>query len=131
MQQRREKNLCFNCDEKFIPGLRCKNAQSLLIELCDKDEEDDDCMARGEDAKEHLVSLHALVGESSGKTLCISGLLQQQQVFAMVNSGKLKFYKPVIGTMTASNSYAHQTFHGEGCEWREIGVPGRNMKLYY
>lgn len=31
MQKRREKNLCFNCDEKFVPGHKCKMPKVLMI----------------------------------------------------------------------------------------------------
>jgi hypothetical protein len=30
-QLRRSKGLCFNCDERFVPGHRCKNPQLLLL----------------------------------------------------------------------------------------------------
>ena len=32
MQKRRIQGLCFNCDEKFTPGHRCKGPQLLLSE---------------------------------------------------------------------------------------------------
>lgn len=32
MQKRREKGLCFNCDEKFTPGHKCKTKQAFLID---------------------------------------------------------------------------------------------------
>jgi len=38
---RRAKGLCFNCDERFIPGHRCKTPQFLLL-LIDEDPPPDD-----------------------------------------------------------------------------------------
>ena len=41
MQNRRTQGLCFNCDEKFTPGHRCKGSQLLLLEAnneCTDDE---------------------------------------------------------------------------------------------
>ena len=32
MQNRRTQGLCFNCDEKFTPGHRCKGSTLLLLE---------------------------------------------------------------------------------------------------
>ena len=32
MQKRRTQGLCFNCDEKFTPGHRCRGPQLLLLE---------------------------------------------------------------------------------------------------
>ena len=47
IQQRCEKNICFNCDEKFVRGHYCKNAQSLLIELYDGGKEDNGDIDKG------------------------------------------------------------------------------------
>ena len=32
MEERRKKDLCFNCDEKFQPGHHCKSAKLFLLE---------------------------------------------------------------------------------------------------
>ena len=38
MQARRQKGLCYNCDEKFSPGHRCKVQLVCLLEtLIDED----------------------------------------------------------------------------------------------
>uniref|UniRef100_A0A6N2LI86 Alcohol dehydrogenase-like N-terminal domain-containing protein n=1 Tax=Salix viminalis TaxID=40686 RepID=A0A6N2LI86_SALVM len=34
MQKKRAQGLCFNCEEKFTPGHRCKGPQLLLLEAC-------------------------------------------------------------------------------------------------
>jgi hypothetical protein len=31
LQARREKNLCYNCDDQYVPGHRCKQTFHLLI----------------------------------------------------------------------------------------------------
>ena len=33
MEERRKKDLCFNCDEKFQPGHHCKSAKLFLLEV--------------------------------------------------------------------------------------------------
>ncbi|PKI76206.1 hypothetical protein CRG98_003433 [Punica granatum] len=33
MQRRREQNLCFNCDEKFVPGHRCSGIKVMGVEF--------------------------------------------------------------------------------------------------
>jgi hypothetical protein len=33
MQKRREKGMCFRCNEKFTPGHRCQTPQALSIEV--------------------------------------------------------------------------------------------------
>lgn len=60
MQRRREKGLCFNCDERFVPGHRCKSAQAFLIEPVELDHEG------GNDAE---VSLHAITGENGPRPM--------------------------------------------------------------
>ncbi|KAG8642458.1 hypothetical protein MANES_12G088990v8 [Manihot esculenta] len=58
MQTRRAKGLCFNCDEKFVPGRRCAKPQLLILDGgFDIDEDDDE--------GEPEISLHALTGWSS------------------------------------------------------------------
>jgi len=32
MQIRRAQGLCFNCDERFVPGHKCKGPQLMLLE---------------------------------------------------------------------------------------------------
>ena len=46
LQERRVKGLCYNCNEKFVPGHRCKKL--FLIELCEA-EGDGDVVMEEED----------------------------------------------------------------------------------
>ena len=39
MQARREKGLCYNCDERFGLGHRCKKQQLFVLELMEETEE--------------------------------------------------------------------------------------------
>ena len=41
MEEKRLKNLCFWCDERFTPGHRCKNRQLYMITVHDDEEEGD------------------------------------------------------------------------------------------
>jgi len=68
MQARREKGLCFNCDEKFALGHKCKLQQAFLIEVVEESE--DGCELISDDKEEERVaipeiSLHALSGIST------------------------------------------------------------------
>ncbi|KAJ4969772.1 hypothetical protein NE237_002871 [Protea cynaroides] len=42
MQDRRDKGLCYNCDEKFVLGHRCKHRQLFLLEYTSEDDEPPD-----------------------------------------------------------------------------------------
>ncbi|PKI56536.1 hypothetical protein CRG98_023062 [Punica granatum] len=60
-QRRREQNLCFNCDEKFVHGHRCSGIKAMVIEVVEEDE--------GKAIEEPLteetehISIHALTGQ--------------------------------------------------------------------
>ncbi|CAA0824986.1 Unknown protein, partial [Striga hermonthica] len=41
MQRRREKGLCYSCNEKFMPGHRCKGKEVFLLEIGDNCEEEE------------------------------------------------------------------------------------------
>jgi hypothetical protein len=69
MQRRRDKGLCFNCNERYIPGHRCVVTQMFLIEVdpTSRDsgsgengrETDDDSEEEG---VEPQISLYAVAG---------------------------------------------------------------------
>ena len=40
LNERRTKGLCFNCDEKFVPGRRCKKLFFIEVSWPDEHEED-------------------------------------------------------------------------------------------
>ncbi|PKI77669.1 hypothetical protein CRG98_001952 [Punica granatum] len=61
MQQHREQNLCFNCDEKFVPGHRCSGIKVMLIEVVEEDEGKAVEEPLTKETK-HILS-HALMGQ--------------------------------------------------------------------
>lgn len=67
MQKRRAQGLCFNCDEKFTPGHRCKEPQLLLLE--GSNEYSDDEETEGSMESQPEISLHPLSGWTAYKTL--------------------------------------------------------------
>ncbi|WVZ05235.1 hypothetical protein V8G54_018581 [Vigna mungo] len=91
MQARREKNLCYNCDEKYTRGHRCKS-QFLLLTVAD-DEEPPDPLTDMVDSPNDtpleagLISLHSFSGQWSPKTFRISGSIGGYEVQIMVDSG--------------------------------------------
>ena len=69
MQLRREKNLCFTCDEKFSPTRRCPNRQYFILQYeedanFDKlpDSPDDTSLADNPQILDHHLSYNALNG---------------------------------------------------------------------
>ncbi|CAM8934623.1 unnamed protein product [Rhodiola kirilowii] len=100
MTTRREKGLCFNCDEKFAPGHQCKSKfQCLVLEdaafedeaLDPPDPGEIETITRGE--PEHpagdtpTISYHALQGHHVPKTLKIEGMLHGERVVVLIDTG--------------------------------------------
>ncbi|MCH89207.1 retrotransposon-derived protein PEG10-like [Trifolium medium] len=102
LQARREKGLCYNCDEKFIQGHRCKCLFHLLIV------EPDPVVLEHQDPTLNMVegvsdpntepvsdptldppqiSLHALMGHSIPQTLRVLGHIQHQPISVLIDSG--------------------------------------------
>ncbi|XP_062153129.1 uncharacterized protein LOC133861362 [Alnus glutinosa] len=99
MQDRRSKGLCFNCDDKFIPGHRCKKL--FVIEgIYTKEEE-------GAEAEDHdnqewfreqpIISLQALTGTPNPHTMRVGGYLGNLRVIVLMDSGSThNFLNPQI-----------------------------------
>ena len=96
MKKNREKGLCFNCDEKFVPGHRCKVSQVFLIEPIAENssdammEEDEDHNDKGDDYHDkvdHQISVHALTGTKGPKTMKIQALVFNRQVTVLIDNG--------------------------------------------
>ena len=70
--ERRAKGLCFNCDEQFKPGHRCKAPQLLLLDA-DIDDKDEQTEAFEEFLETVEVSLKALIGATPQNTMRLKG----------------------------------------------------------
>lgn len=70
---RREKGLCYNCDERFGPGHRCKKQEIFLLEIMDEMEESFGAveLEPENEAPQAVqeVSLHALFDVSTPRTM--------------------------------------------------------------
>ncbi|TXG48185.1 hypothetical protein EZV62_027479 [Acer yangbiense] len=92
MQKRRAQGLCFNCDEKFTPGHKCKGPQLLLLE--GSSEYSDDEETEGSMESQPEISLHALIGWTAYKTMRVAngrplqcqGRFENVQVLLLRNS---------------------------------------------
>lgn len=89
---RREKNLCYFCDEKFSPAHKCPNRQVMLLQLdgTDEDPTDDQETVTEEDSKEndtHHLSLNALRGSNGVGTIRFTGQVGGIQLKVLVDGG--------------------------------------------
>jgi hypothetical protein len=104
LQSRRERGLCYNCDERFQPGHRCRRQFFILIvgpETYDPDTNllTDTLLQFEPDPAQQLpqpepkldpnpqISLHALMGHSIPQTLRMLGHINKQPLNVLIDSG--------------------------------------------
>lgn len=97
MKERRERGLCYNCDEKFSPGHRCKVQKLYLmegnwpVESIDEPtietavEQADDLPDHQEDTPE--ISFHAIAGSTTPQTMQMKGSLGRHPLVILIDSG--------------------------------------------
>lgn len=100
MEARKEKGLCFNCDEKFVRGHRCQRKQLFLIIGEEEEEEEispDISEMIIEDLENVQISMHALVGSYSFRTMRIKGNLRGRTITILIDSGSThNFIEPGV-----------------------------------
>ena len=105
MEERKKLGLCYNCDEKWQMGHRCKGAKLFLLERCDLEIEqksgvqlvelEDDGVMLGHQeavqASENIapteISLYALVGSPSSQTMRVRGRIKNRDVVSFIDFG--------------------------------------------
>lgn len=96
LQARRDKWLCYRCDEKFFVGHRCK-ARELRLLLASDDTELDNGDVESDDQEvtykeEHVaelaeLSLNTVVGFSDPGTMKVRGRVEQDEVIIFIDCG--------------------------------------------
>jgi hypothetical protein len=100
MAERQLKGLCYNCDDKYFPGHKCKEQKLFMAISEDIQEDDDDTSPVLESpetseinppsdppAEEPIISLNALTGFSALQTLKLIGYIKHRKVIILVDSG--------------------------------------------
>lgn len=85
-QARREKGLCYRCDEKWNPNHQCKNRELNVLLVSEGDKEE-----KGSDEEEALqgveLSLNSVVGLAEPKTLRLRGEILGVLVVVLIDCG--------------------------------------------
>ena len=95
MANRREKGLCFNCDEKFSPGHKCSS--KFMVMIVEEDESSDameELLSDHPPDPEHMISdtqaqisFHALSGHLAPETLRLVGRVSTHKVMILIDGG--------------------------------------------
>ncbi|KAH0781176.1 hypothetical protein KY290_000774 [Solanum tuberosum] len=99
MNEKREKGLCFFCDEKYVMGHKCRNLKQLYIleleetdgeKYCEEEEQYEEVnqeleMQQGIEQME--IYIHALNGSLGYRTLRVTGYHSKQPLHILVDTG--------------------------------------------
>ncbi|XP_073225764.1 uncharacterized protein [Cicer arietinum] len=89
MREKREKGLCFRCDEPFNKDHMCKNRQMRMLILAEGDDEVNDL--EGEDEIETLnslqLSMYSMTGLTTSKSWKVGGIIKDQPVVILIDCG--------------------------------------------
>jgi len=100
MVERQLKGLCYNCDDKYFPGHKCKEQNIFMAISEDISEEDEETPSVSESPEstdiappsdppevEPVISLNALTSFSTPQTLNLIGYIKHWKVIILVDSG--------------------------------------------
>ncbi|KAL0355855.1 UNVERIFIED_CONTAM: hypothetical protein Sradi_4032400 [Sesamum radiatum] len=104
VRERKEKNLCYKCDEPYIPGHRCKIRQvhMLLTEEEAKAYEEEEDQAEGvQEEEDAIVLVHTMGGNTNSQTLRIN--------VRVANGGRIvsKFFYPNVCWEIQGHHFSH------------------------
>lgn len=85
MQRRRERGLCFNCDDKFTPGHRCKIKHAFLIEHVETDDEGD--LGKETEIEDAEISVHAMADVNGPQTMRLGSWIRDWRVVVLIDNG--------------------------------------------
>ncbi|CAA0843125.1 Unknown protein, partial [Striga hermonthica] len=86
MRRRREKVLCYKCEERFTPGHQCK--QYFLIDVIEEDEEEAYEDQPKQQVKEDLeISVNAMAGLQGPRTIRLPAMIKERPIEVLVDTG--------------------------------------------
>ncbi|CAA0815745.1 Eukaryotic aspartyl protease family protein, partial [Striga hermonthica] len=92
VKRRREKGLCFKCEEKFTPGHQCK--QAFIIEVANSDGEEskvEEEPHQGDEVEvpeeEAEISMHAMAVIRGPRTMRFPAWVKDRRVIVLVDNG--------------------------------------------
>ena len=93
IEEKKEKGLCFNCDNKYSRGHKCSEKKLFYIEGLSEEEEDEPILEEDRESGEEshdsqpIICCHALLGFIAPQTLKVVGFLKKQKVTMLIELG--------------------------------------------
>ena len=97
MQEKREKGLCFQCDERFSPGHRCKQKTLQVLWVIDDEDEDEinpllpDEAASGVELADGpttaVLCISSMVGFCPPHSMKVHDKIKSREVIVLIDSG--------------------------------------------
>lgn len=131
-QQRKEKGLCFRCNEKYTVGPQCKNRELRVLLVQEGEREDGEGGGLQEDddpidvAEKVELSLNSVVELTKSGTMKIKGTVKQKEVTILIDCGAthnfvlLELVKQLDLPITATTNYGVVMGSGEFVKGRGI-----------
>ncbi|RVW50431.1 putative mediator of RNA polymerase II transcription subunit 36b [Vitis vinifera] len=119
MQKRRAQGLCFNCNERFTPGHKCQGPRLLLIEGHDEVQDKEEEAEISDNREDELeVSIHALTGWASPRTMRVAATIKSQPIMVLIDSGSThNFLEQQSGKNIATSNSSYEILHSPCCQW--------------
>ncbi|GAV70590.1 gag-asp_proteas domain-containing protein, partial [Cephalotus follicularis] len=88
MKERRDCGLCYNCDEKFTPGHRCKSQTLYQLEVVEEVEPTEKMdHVQNEEDNQLSISLHAFMGTPKATTMHVTVIIARRPLRVLIDSG--------------------------------------------
>nr|TKS09199.1 hypothetical protein D5086_0000096030 [Populus alba] len=140
-EDRRLKGLCFWCDDKFVPGHRCRNKKVYSLSVLEEEEgsPEEEIIEEAASSREVTphISLDALEGTVGLNTMKVNGKMDKTTVCILIDSGsthnflnttivnKLQFQLTPIKPMTVQAANGDKMvckFMCKGLRWKMQGI---------
>ncbi|CAA0815832.1 Unknown protein, partial [Striga hermonthica] len=122
IKRRREKGLCFKCDEKFTLGHQCKQAFVIHVIGDEEPEIEEDWKQEveiGVPEEEAEISMHAMAGTKGPKTMRLPACVKDRRIVVLVDNGSSHNF--INATLSQKN--VHEPIY-EGSDMHN-GIGGR------
>lgn len=87
LREQCEKVLCYNCNDKFSPGHRCKKLFLIVAVTTEEEDEVDMDLVQPQELESHEISLHAISGDHALDTMKVVSQVQETPMTVLFDSG--------------------------------------------